>query len=443
MTTGSNENECLDDSQEFSYTQYIFRAYFTTFTYLFGIIANTINIIVFSQKTMRNQPVNWFFFALSLSDLAVLISSFFVYSMPVYVERAPEWSRLSVSLMVWFYPTSQIGLTMSVYLTVLVSVHRYLGVCHPFLIRRISNSSAVKIVIATAVLFAFLFNTTRWFEIRSDEICEGRVVIAVPTVLMVNNSYIIIYRNCLYSLVMFFLPFSVLSFVNFKIIGTLRTSYKMRRQMTIHSLKEKKRGLQKKISSPIQTTVSQNGSNGPETKTLKFPRLSQSNCQVAQISGSNCWNNIDRKDHGVTVMLVAITTEFLVFNLLAFAMNMIELIAGQAAPQSSIFIFLLEISTLLVNINGASTIVIYLIFGSKYRAVFCKLFHTYLKVPKVNLRKPSIYTASGHIGDTTQLMNEKNGELKSQHSIKSYRDHNSRRMTADRVERMPILNDCS
>uniref|UniRef100_A0A0M3IS66 G-protein coupled receptors family 1 profile domain-containing protein n=1 Tax=Ascaris lumbricoides TaxID=6252 RepID=A0A0M3IS66_ASCLU len=74
-------------------------------------------------------------------------------------------------------------------------------------------------------------------------------------------------------------------------------------------------------------------------------------------------------------MLVAIVTEFLLFNFLAFANNVLELIFESFA-NSKYFQLLVEVSTLLVNLNGATTIIIYLIFGSKYRNVFRKIVGT-------------------------------------------------------------------
>uniref|UniRef100_A0AC35F684 G-protein coupled receptors family 1 profile domain-containing protein n=1 Tax=Panagrolaimus sp. PS1159 TaxID=55785 RepID=A0AC35F684_9BILA len=61
-------------------------------------------------------------------------------------------------------------------------------------------------------------------------------------------------------------------------------------------------------------------------------------------------------------------TGFLLFNLLAFFNNILEL----AGEHSDSFTILIELSTLLVNLNGATTIIIYLTFGSKYRTVFLK-----------------------------------------------------------------------
>ena len=77
----------------------------------------------------------------------------------------------------------------------------------------------------------------------------------------------------------------------------------------------------------------------------------------------------ERKEHGITIMLVAMVTGFLLFNLLAFFNNILEL----AGEHSDSFTILIELSTLLVNLNGATTIIIYLTFGTKYRTVFLKV----------------------------------------------------------------------
>ncbi|EYC12618.1 hypothetical protein Y032_0046g1332 [Ancylostoma ceylanicum] len=401
MSVGDLLEDSLDvcdtsPSDSFTRTQFLFRAYLMPVTYLFGIVSNSINVIVFSQKTMRSQPVNWFFLVLSLSDLTMLIASFFVFSVPVYAEVADDvgMARTSAILIVWFYPLAQTGLTMSVYLTILVSVHRFLGVCHPFLIRRVSNSSAVKGVIVSAVAFAFLFNTSRWFELMAVPCYSKRhdreSLVVYPTDLMVNSVYTVVYRNAAYTMVMFFLPFATLTFVNLRIIGTLKSSYKMRRMMTMHPRKKR----EGKIAADT-VTISR-----PETNSNTATLLAPNSSQPVNSSGN------ERKENGVTVMLMAITTEFLLFNLLAFANNVLELTG--AYGHSQLETLLVEVSTLLVNINGASTIVIYLIFGSKYRTLFVQLLQR-AGIPICTGRKKSMYTSTPHY-ETTQLLDSKNEE---------------------------------
>ncbi|CAB3398313.1 unnamed protein product [Caenorhabditis bovis] len=383
MSIGDDIEACHEgDTDSFTDSQFLFRAYLFPFTYLFGIISNTINIIVFSQKPMRYQPVNWFFLALSVSDLMTLVSSFFVFSVPVYAENSHDAVLIeySVHLIVLFYPLAQTGLTMSVYVTILVSVHRYLGVCHPFLIRRISNSSAVKTVIVAAVAFAFSFNISRWFELHAQP-CFSKNYnqnssMIYPTPLMINNIYTLVYRNAAYTIIMFFLPFTILTYVNLRIIATLQQSYKMRREMA--NVRSKRDS-----TVPAETIITKLEGYAPITSIE-----------------TNCSNN-ERKENGVTIMLVAITTEFLLFNLLAFANNIIELSNKRFFQE--IETLLVELSTFLVNVNGASTIIVYLIFGSKYRNVFIRLLRVYLGINLCKGDKRSMYASQAHF-ETTQLL---------------------------------------
>ncbi|VDL75908.1 unnamed protein product [Nippostrongylus brasiliensis] len=136
--------------------------------------------------------------------------------------------------------------------------------------------------------------------------------------------------------------------------------------------------------------------------------LSQSTSHIVTMTANSVSGpaNTDRKENGVTVMLVAITTEFLLFNLLAFANNVLELTG--AYGHSQLETLLVEVSALLVNINGASTIVIYLIFGSKYRTIFVQLLQS-VGITVCKPRKKSMYTSQPHY-ETTQLLDSKNDD---------------------------------
>ncbi|TKR69199.1 hypothetical protein L596_021383 [Steinernema carpocapsae] len=354
--------ECFHSNETtFRPIQGLFRMYLMPMTYLFGICANTINILVFSHPKMRSQLVNWFFFVLSISDLSVLLSSFFVFSLPVIAEYSENYELVTESprLLVWFYPLAHTSHTTSVYLTILVSVHRYLGVCHPFLIRRISSTHTVKMVLLGAVIFAVSFNIPRWFELQNagcfSEFYLMMSEVVLPTNFMMNSTYTIVYRNVAFIVVMFLIPFITLTIVNCRIISTLRDSNKLRRAMTY---KTKSR----EFSSKVKRYDKRLGSDVSYMNGVKSGEVIA--CQQA---------NSERKEHGVTVMLVAIVTEFLIFNALAFANNILELYSEQSVA-SDYYTALVETSTLMVNLNGATTIVIYLAFGSKYRSIFVKMF---------------------------------------------------------------------
>ncbi|EGT43661.1 hypothetical protein CAEBREN_32041, partial [Caenorhabditis brenneri] len=188
-------------------------------------------------------------------------------------------------------------------------------------IRRISNSSAVKAVIVAAVIFAFVFNTSRWFELHAqpcfyDALGQTNSSVVYPTALMMNNVYTLIFRNAAYTIVMFFLPFAVLTYVNLRIIATLQQSYKMRKAMTTSRTKRSDSTI------PTDTIVT----TKIDGYSAVVPVESGTGGSGIMMGGSNGGSvKNEKKENGVTVMLVAITTEFLLFNLIAFANNIIEL----------------------------------------------------------------------------------------------------------------------
>uniref|UniRef100_A0A8R1HVV7 G_PROTEIN_RECEP_F1_2 domain-containing protein n=2 Tax=Caenorhabditis japonica TaxID=281687 RepID=A0A8R1HVV7_CAEJA len=213
---------------------------------------------------------------------------------------------------------------------------------------------------------------------------------------MMNSLYTLIFRNAAYTIVMFFLPFAVLTYVNLRIIATLQQSYIMRKEMTKCQTKRSDCSIQTDTivakldgcSSVVPVESGKDGDSG----------IFMGN------GGTNGGTKNEKKENGVTIMLVAITTEFLLFNLIAFANNIIEL--SNIRFFQDIETLLVELSTFLVNVNGASTIIIYLIFGSKYRNVFIRLTRKHLRVNLCDPPKGPVYSQA-HF-ESTQLLDTMN-----------------------------------
>uniref|UniRef100_A0A0K0DFK0 G_PROTEIN_RECEP_F1_2 domain-containing protein n=1 Tax=Angiostrongylus cantonensis TaxID=6313 RepID=A0A0K0DFK0_ANGCA len=152
---------------------------------IFGIFANIINIIVFLDQEMRCSLVNHFLLVLSMSDLLLLLCNFFMLIFPVIASMSN-----SITLHDWFplilwysYPIGLSTQTCGVYLTVFVSVHRYVGVCHPFRAKRWVSGGPVRCAIIGDVylkesksLYQILFNVLRSLLARGHSFVMAKLV---------------------------------------------------------------------------------------------------------------------------------------------------------------------------------------------------------------------------------------------------------------------------
>ncbi|CAB3397579.1 unnamed protein product [Caenorhabditis bovis] len=326
---------------------------------IFGFITNVINVIVFWDPEMKCSLVNHFLLVLSISDLLLLVCNFFMLIFPVIASISNNYLLHDYyPLLLWYsYPVGLSTQTCGVYLTVLVSVHRYLGVCHPFRAKRWVSGKPVKWAIIGSIIFSIAINIHTWMELAivtcySREFKRPLRSIAL-TELKNYATFNIITKCILYTLIMFVIPFITLIIVNCRIVVALKESTRMRNGTSI----------KKNTQSPLKT-----------------PSLLKTN-----------GNSL--RDRSVTMMLLAIVAIFLCCNCLAFCNNIYEIVRdarGSALintttveQEESLNVFpnswslfrqwtfdlSVEISNILISLNSSSSMFVYLIFSSKYRSI--------------------------------------------------------------------------
>uniref|UniRef100_A0A1I7XKG6 G_PROTEIN_RECEP_F1_2 domain-containing protein n=1 Tax=Heterorhabditis bacteriophora TaxID=37862 RepID=A0A1I7XKG6_HETBA len=246
---------------------------------------------------MSSSSINWYLAVLSASDTLILISAFFVLSLPRLGEYLTWWHANYIRLTYWvivlsmrcnlcvgnmalewclnygcqarklvgsnraslklithiysvapyMYGLMMMAQTISVFMTVGVSVHRYIGVCHPYKSVEWLPKKRVTTFIISLVLFSIVFNTTR-------------------------N----IFFGWAYTIVMYAIPFSLLIGLNSMVFSAVRRSRRMH-------------------------MVSQCGAENDE-----FAKKAE------------------RKERQTSIMLVAIVLLFISCNTLAFVCNIME-----------------------------------------------------------------------------------------------------------------------
>ncbi|KAF7632384.1 G_PROTEIN_RECEP_F1_2 domain-containing protein [Meloidogyne graminicola] len=366
----------------------------TTFTnLLFGIISNLLNIIVFLDVEMRQQLVNHFLLVLSISVLPVVVvetDSFF-------------WNDFFPYIIRYSYPLALTAQTSGVYLTVLVSFHRFLGVCHPFKAKRWVSLAPVEFAIVASILFSFAINVPTWLELGVVPCLSSRfkqISRQIQLASFHNMNYILIKKCIAYTVLMYKHYVSV-----------------------VECVKEATQQQDSQVMSEFHQFV--NSSNFILAFILEIlfvnyiycenqgiPNLLKPSSELFKPKFSN-----STRDRSITIMLLAIVSLFLLCNGLAFLNSIIESLMLFENDETSINILQLtnqstsnllllnhnlssippnnihvefeedlsqkmirwfersvEISNVLITLNSSTSTLVYLIFSSKYRLIFRSLF---------------------------------------------------------------------
>ncbi|WKX95265.1 hypothetical protein Q1695_012037 [Nippostrongylus brasiliensis] len=293
---------------------------------LFGLFGNASTALILTRPSMRN-PNNLFLTALAVFDSCLLITAFFIYAMEYIIEYTQAFD-LYVAWLTYLrfaFALSHISQTGSVYITVAVTIERYLAVCHPRRSKQMCNSGGAAWTILGVTTFAVLFNATKFFELEVtiNPMCPDgnnwQSYILLPSVMAANPLYQQVYALWLTNLVMVFLPFLTLLVLNAYIAYTIRKSL------------EKFDNHQEKL---------------PDRSELK------------------------EKSREATMVLVIIVCIFLICNFWGFVLTLLERIVDHEVlmvENHAFYTFSREAINFLAIINSSINFVIYIVFGKEFR----------------------------------------------------------------------------
>ena len=152
------------------------------------------------------------------------------------------FTRWFDALMVFFpyagsyvWPTALIASTGTIYLTILVTVNRYISVCRPYEASNLCSVYHARRHVVLVALFSILYNLPRFFEYNVVTAINPRTnrseLRSTLTPFGQNMIYQVLYGNALYFLVMFLVPLITLLILNYKLIKALRKAKKKRAQL--------------------------------------------------------------------------------------------------------------------------------------------------------------------------------------------------------------------
>uniref|UniRef100_A0A336L365 CSON002596 protein n=1 Tax=Culicoides sonorensis TaxID=179676 RepID=A0A336L365_CULSO len=318
--------------------QFWMSAIFLSGVGLFGILGNILSMVILSRPQMKSS-ISAVLFGLAACDTLLIVTSLLLFSLATIY---PYTRYLFNYYYIWYpkltpfiFPIAMAAQTASAYLTITVSFERFLVVYFPLQSRRWLNYERARIYVILILLFSFIFNIPRFFEamVLEDNHKEyGTIYCIRGTALRNNLVYIKFYVHWMYLIFNFFLPFTTLAFFNIMIYRQIRKANKERL------------------------------------------RISRS----------------EKREISLAMMLICVVIVFLLCNILALLLNILEAFFHMTLDNVN------HVSNLLVTINSSVNFIIYVIFGEKFKRIFfamvCKKRMTR---KEEQLREDSTYSGDG------------------------------------------------
>lgn len=290
---------------------------------LFGIFGNVISMIILSRPQMRSS-INYLLIGLARCDTVLIITSSLLFGLPgiypytgclfnYYYLIYPHISPI-------LFPVAMTAQTVSVYLTLTVTLERFVAVCHPLRARSLCTYGRARIYVIVIIIFSLIYNLPRFWEVSYTSYTHYEHNMSVYCVeaseLRSDQVYITVYIHWLYLVFLYFLPFTSLAILNACI----------------------------------------------------YKQVRRANAERQRLS------RLQRREIGLATMLLCVVVVFFLCNILALVTNVLE------ASYDIILEPLVKTSNLLVTINSSVNFIIYVIFGEKFKRLFLRLFcsHSFL-----------------------------------------------------------------
>lgn len=261
----------------------------------------------------------------------------FIVSFPVLAEWSGSGNLAVFTNYSLFlaYPLGNLTRTVSIYMTVAVSAHRFIGVCFPFKAHEICTRGHVRSLITSIFIFGALYNIPKFLELELNSCYSEQYSSVIPKIdasdLRLTPTYILGYLGWSNTFTLLIVPFSLLISMNIRVIREVQM---MRKRHT-------------------------------------------SLC--ASVVGANEQMRIESaKERSTTIMLIGIVIVFLSCNTLALVSNVLETILNYSQPEMRDWLqvpyrIICDISNFLVMIGMSINMLVYATFSDKYR-ILLKFF---------------------------------------------------------------------
>eukprot|EP00092_Neocalanus_flemingeri_P004693 GFUD01005057.1.p1 GENE.GFUD01005057.1~~GFUD01005057.1.p1 ORF type:complete len:384 (-),score=75.01 GFUD01005057.1:129-1280(-) len=208
-----------------------------------GVCANILAISVFSKKSFKSN-FNNLLIALAVFDLLFLVICITESVRRTFEDVVANSSSVSgfatqvhhFLFPYFLYPLHNILLTCSIFMTISISIERYLAIFHPLVYRNRSYSWNLICHILPVLALSIIINIPKFFEsgVVYDTI-SGNSQIGI-TELRYDRNYVIYYQNWFRFLVLGLVPMLLLIFLNLRVFIAINSRKTSSKEMTYSTI---------------------------------------------------------------------------------------------------------------------------------------------------------------------------------------------------------------
>lgn len=206
------------------YVQYIFNGIVMPIVAILGVIGNILTMVVIWQKEMQSTTI-LFLRALVVTDTGIIILGC-VSMTPFTISLFhPEMKYFQDVIYPYiFTPFTYLILTIqqiNVWITVAVSIERYIAICHPFKAARLCTRKKVFITLGVTSGVAMVYNIPRCLATTIGACTTPNCYTVMTTSFGGSFFYSKVYMVWLYATIIYIIPLTALSILNVLIIKEL------------------------------------------------------------------------------------------------------------------------------------------------------------------------------------------------------------------------------
>ena len=212
---------------------------------LFGIVGNILTLLVFrkfnknssDQKSRSSAPL--LLSGLALSDSLLLFALLIMKTIPSFISFTKIYPQLFLTGTYWYWfaygwPCVGVTLTINTWVTVLITIHRFIAIISPHKAGIYCTYSKAKMHLMIFVVMATIYALPTFWELQIFKVTNHyNETIYVPShgKLSLDNWYQFLYKTTLYYLLMYIIPWILLAVMTVFLLKAVKQAQHFRSQM--------------------------------------------------------------------------------------------------------------------------------------------------------------------------------------------------------------------